>query len=470
MDNSGFAAAFTSRIDDMLDACTKCGACYSACPITAPAGIGGGDPHAVVAGVLDIVRGGDGPEIARKWASACMLSGECIKACDYGVNPRFLLAVARVGMAKAAGDVPEQRRRGVENFRKLGQDVSVLSRLQLSDEALQRLGQRPSPHAAAPSARADTDLPDRGWPGGLPDVVFYTGCNVLKTPHIALLCLDIMDALGVSYRVMGGPTHCCGIIQLRAGDTETSSRLAGHTIGKLAQSKSGQVISWCPSCFVQFTENMLPTFERATGTKPFDMTPFMLFLRGQLERLRPHLRHRVDLRVALHKHPGVAGVVEAAEDILRAVPGVELVDLRQPAVGLQSVNLATLPLYKRQLQLAELEAARAANVDALAAVYHSDHRELCAHERDWPFRIVNLLEIVGASMGLHHEDHYKHLKVMQDADAIVADCSDLMAQHGLDAGTARGIVVKGMLEDQPLPLRGDRAGVPAQPPKEHSPS
>jgi Tripartite tricarboxylate transporter family receptor len=33
----------------------------------------------------------------------------------------------------------------------------------------------------------------------------------LKTPHIALLALDIMDALGVTYRVMGGPTHCCGI-------------------------------------------------------------------------------------------------------------------------------------------------------------------------------------------------------------------------------------------------------------------
>ena len=32
----------------------------------------------------------------------------------------------------------------------------------------------------------------------LPDFVFYTGCNVLKTPHIALLALDIMDALGVS--------------------------------------------------------------------------------------------------------------------------------------------------------------------------------------------------------------------------------------------------------------------------------
>ena len=117
-----------------------------------------------------------------------------------------------------------------------------------------------------PADRPPTD-------GELPDVVFYTGCNVLKTPHIALLCLDIMDALGTSYKVMGGPSHCCGVIQLRTGDTETSSRFAGNTMDKLAQSKTGEVLSWCPSCFVQFTETMLPTFERATGEKPFDMTP-----------------------------------------------------------------------------------------------------------------------------------------------------------------------------------------------------
>jgi hypothetical protein len=125
-----------------------------------------------------------------------------------------------------------------------------------------------------------------------------------------------------------------------------------------------------------------------------------------------------------------------------------------PAVGLQSVNLATLPAYKRELQLKELEAARNAGVDALAAVYHSDHRELCAHERDWPFRIINALEIVGESMGLRQEDHYKHLKVMQDADAIVNDCADLIAQHRLDPDAARRVVLQGMLGDQPLPLRG----------------
>jgi hypothetical protein len=150
----------------------------------------------------------------------------------------------------------------------------------------------------------------------------------------------------------------------------------------------------------------------------------------------------------------VPGVAEAAEELLGAVPGLEIVDLHQPAVGLQSVSLATLPAYKRELQLKELEAAGAAGVDALVSVYHSDHRELCAHELDWPFRILNVLEIIGESMGLQQEDHYKHLKMMQDADTILADCSDLIAHHGLEPETARRVVTQGMLADQPLPLRG----------------
>ena len=443
MENSGFEAALDSRVDDMLGACTKCGACFTACPIAGPAGLGEADPKAVVAGVLDIVRLGSGPKESETWARACMLSGECIKACHYGVNPRFLLAMARLAMTKRA-ESRERRRAGVHNFRRMSEDVGILSHLQLGDEALERLGQRPT-------ARPPAD------DGELPDVVFYTGCNVLKTPHIALLCLDIMDALGTSYKVMGGPSHCCGVIQLRAGDADTASRFAGNTIDKLARSRTGEVLSWCPSCFVQFSEIMLPTFERATGQKPFDMTPFMRFLQRNLTALRPHLTQRVDMKIALHKHPGVAGVMDAAEDIVRSVPGIEIVDLDVPAVGLQSVNLATLPFYKKELQLRELEAARAAGVDALVAVYHSDHRELCAHERDWPFRIMNILEIVGASMGFAREDHYKNLKTKQDVDAILADSADLMRSHALDPDTARKVILAGMLGDQPLPLRGDAA-------------
>jgi heterodisulfide reductase subunit D len=436
-----FESALQARADAMAEACTRCGKCVEVCPTTVAAGLTEqerGDPVHVIGGVIDILRGGEGNAAARKWASGCLLSGDCIEACDYGVNPRFLLHMARVAMVRARDDAVTQRRKGVEGFRRVAHDVKHISRLQLDDALLGRLGQ------GANKLRL-SDTP--------PDFVFYTGCNVLKTPHIALLALDILDSLGASYEVMGGPTHCCGVQPMRAGDTATFGRVAEATLDKMAASKTGQVVSWCPACHVNFTEQTLPAVEKMRGAKPFEMTPFTMYLRNNLDRLRPLLREPVPMRLALHKHPGVRGVVAAAEEILWAVPGIEVVDLHQPAVGLQSNSLRINPQYRRTLQEAELDAAEAAGIDALVAIYHSDHRELCAHERDRPFRVMNMFEILGLSMGLDYDDRFKRLKVMQDADAILADCADLVERHRLDPAATRQAIVA-MLDEQPAPLRG----------------
>src|SRR5262249_37130710 len=143
--------------------------------------------------------------------------------------------------------------------------------------------------------------------------------------------------------------HCCGIVQLRPGDLEMSGRMGTNSIDKLSHSKSGQVISWCPSCYVQYTETTLPALERQRGARPFEMTPFMRFLGQRIDQLKAKLALPVPMRVALHRHPGVSGVVEAAEKILSAIPGIALVDLKQPALGLQGVNLSVLPEFKREL-------------------------------------------------------------------------------------------------------------------------
>src|SRR6516225_7248044 len=241
-----FEQALAERVDTMLDACTRCGKCVEVCPVTGPGGVEA-QPRAVIDGVVDILRLGTGTPAARKWANACVLSGECIKACDYGVNPRFLLGMARLAMARRSEETAERRRLGVEGFRKVAREVTHISRIQLDDKLLARLGQKAD-------NRPRSDSP--------PDFVFYTGCNVLKTPHIALLALDIMDTLGVTYHVMGGPTHCCGIVQMRTGDVATSGRFAEATMDKLAASKTKEVLAWCPSCHTQFNETTLPTIEK----------------------------------------------------------------------------------------------------------------------------------------------------------------------------------------------------------------
>ena len=442
MTDMTFETALASRTGDMMDACTRCGKCVEVCPVTGPAGVGVAAPAGVMSGVIDILRGAEGTAAAQAWAKGCVGSGDCIEACPEGINPRFLLAMTRLALNRRSTELRDLRRKGIANFRLVADGVRVLSQIQLDDEELARLGQAVTDRLGNGSTAKE---------GERPDFVFYTGCNVLKTPHIALLALDIMDAIGITYKVMGGPNNCCGVVQLRAGDADVSGRQTISSLDRMAQATSG-VISWCPSCHVQFTETTLPAVETMRGARPFEMTPFMLFLKPHLERLRPLLRHPVPMRVALHRNRGIRGVSEAGVALLRMVPGVELVDLEQSDVGLVGTTLNALPEYKRGLHLAELQAAEAAGVDALAVTYHVEYREFCAHERDWPFKIVNILEIVGASMGIGYDLGFKRMKIMQDADAIVADCKDVLAARNIGEAQAREIVIKAMLSEQPLPL------------------
>ena len=418
-----FAEALEARTQDILDRCTSCGRCFEVCPMTAPAGISGADPSETVSGVLRVIQGGSGSAEAERWAQVCSGSGTCIPACPEAVNPRFMLALARVAMQRRAAPA-EQHRKGSTAFAAMGRGVRVLSRMQLAPEVLKRF-------------KSET-------PAAPPEVVFYTGCNVLKTPHIVLLCLDILDALGVSYQVMGGPGNCCGVLQFRTGDLDASGRVGYHTTDRFAETGASKVLSWCPTCQIQIGENVMPG-RLASGAMPYDLEAFVVFLTSQLERLKPLMRHPVNKRVGLHEHPGVAGVSESAIEILRAIPGVEFVDLEQSKVGWMCNTLQPLPAYKREVHRTLLEAAAAAGVDTLAGVYHACHRELCSHEADWPFEVVNFLELIGESMGFTREDHFKRLKLMHDTDAILADVMDLVEEHGLRLEEVRAVIEKDLL-------------------------
>lgn len=405
--------------------------------MTAPAGIAGSNPVDIVSGVLQVIQGETASSEAERWAQVCSGSGSCIPRCKDGVNPRFMLALARVAMQRRTS-AEEQHRKGSAAFATMGRGVRVLSRIQLAPDVLARF----RPEAGAAEA---------------PEVVFYTGCNVLKTPHIVLLCLDILDALGVSYKVMGGPGDCCGVLQFRSGDLDASGRVGYRTTDRFAATGASKVLSWCPTCQIQIGENVLPGRKReGPGAPAYDLEAFVVFLASQIDRLRPLFKHRVEKRVGLHEHPGVAGVSESAVRILRAIPGVDFVDLEQPQVGWMCNTLQPLPAFKRDVHRGLLEAAAQAGVTTLAGVYHACHRELCSHETEWPFEVVNFLELVGESMGIKREDSFKRLKKMQDASAILADVMDLVEQHGLKLDEVQEVIARDLMGEQPLPLRRPR--------------
>jgi Fe-S oxidoreductase len=301
----------------------------------------------------------------------------------------------------------------------MSRGVRVLSKLQLPPETLARF---------APSREPRTSPPD---------VVFYTGCNVLKTPHIALLCLDILDLLEVDYEVMGGVGQCCGVYQYRAGDFENNSKVAYATIDGLAAAGASTVLSWCPSCQISIGEVSLPNYELQFGAKPFDLNPFLIFLADRADRLAALMQRPVEKRIALHERPVFPGVVDAVKKLLSIIPGAELVDIDVPRVGTQANSLAQLPKFKRELVERELRAVADAGVTTLATIYHACHREICDAGEGRSFEVVNFMELLGEALGLDSEDLYKRLKLVRDIDEIIVETAPQIAANRLDLDTVR---------------------------------
>ena len=175
--------ALDDQVSAIASACTRCGKCAEACPMPDIVGLAGLDGSAMVEGVMQALRGDDAPAESKRWAEVCSGSGHCIEACPEQLNPRFLLAMLR-RRETFAQEESARRAAGRAAFRKMARGVSVLSRLQLPPAWLERLS--PSSHPRRNGQETDS-----------PDVVFYTGCNMLKTPHIGLLCLEVLDRLDV---------------------------------------------------------------------------------------------------------------------------------------------------------------------------------------------------------------------------------------------------------------------------------
>jgi Fe-S oxidoreductase len=422
--SAGYLDDFRTRGGAIADACTRCGACFRACPMVEPAGLGAADPEATAGGIIDLITGGPGTAEAVRWASVCSGSGNCIPACPEGINTRFMVQLAR-GFARAQARGKPLETRWRQGFQTMSRGVRILSRLQLPPETLARVRGQSAPERQTP-----------------PDVVFYTGCNILKTPHIALLCLDVLDRLGVDYEVMGGPGQCCGVYQFREGDFGSMGRVSYKTIDGLASAGTSTVLSWCPSCQLQIGEVALPSYEERFGARPFDLNPFLVFLAGHAEALAPMMKYRVEKRVALHERPVLPAVQAAVRKLLSIVPGVEIVEIDVPRVGTQANSLAVLPAFKRELVSRELAAVADAGVTTLATIYHACHRELCDVGDGRSFEIVNFMEILGEGLGLHSEDLYKRLKMIKDIDDIIVETSPLIAAHGLDLETVRDALLQ----------------------------
>ncbi len=392
------AGMFDAMGRDFAEKCTQCGECLRACPIFSLTKYAEKGPETVVEKLTELLQGGDVSEEAYDMVFSCTgPCGICEKACPEGLAFQTSLFSAAAKIA-AAGKAPPARSYQLmpghrHSFSK------VFNALQI----------KPS------ETRWINKVPDDPEPV---DVVFFGGCALTGMPNLFLEVVDILDSMKINYIALAGGEICCGATPILWGDLESSQRTGLDFISAISAFNPKQAVFFCSGCHTMCVGS-LPM----VTSIPFESYEMTQFLAENLDKIP--FEHNINKQVTLHDSCSVArlGSTEAAREVLRAVPGVTLVEMehnRADALccgGVAHVMRPEIAETARQIPLKEAEATGA---DIMATICTGCQQSFAPPAHQYPFEVRSYIDIVAEAVGVQHEDRFKKYLKLGDITQVMA--------------------------------------------------
>lgn len=348
------------QVRDLLARCNRCGFCQEVCPTYRQSGremlLARGRnrlSRMVLEGRMDFE-----PEI-KDHLYSCLLCGACVEACPPGVpTDQVVLAgraeyAARRGVPLAVRAALRRVLKGPEQMR-----VPVVLASFYQNLGLQSVVRRTGFLSLVGAlGRAEGLLPavprqsyrnrirrEDGWQSGDEGystpatdtsrgrVAYFLGCVTDNLfPEVAQATTEVLEMEG--FQVFIPPHLCCGMAHRSYGDLEAAVDLAAHNLEVLERIDPDYVVSDCATCCHALMD--YGDLLKGRGDE----------LEGRASEVRERVRDisqllcqegftpprgRLDLRVAYHDPCHLArglGVSEEPRDILRSVPGVEILPM-----------------------------------------------------------------------------------------------------------------------------------------------
>lgn len=370
--------------------CVHCGLCLPHCPTYLATGLETESPRGRIHLMTAVHEGriAPNPDYARH-LDLCLACRACEAACPSGVPFGRIIAAGRAQLvaARPGGPLVRLLRRLVfrdllPHRRRLVAAAALLrlyhrSGLSSLAQLAGRLGLLPARLAAAAAllpALPDHPFAARGqrYPAQPPRrgrVALFAGCVMpLLYPHVHAATVRVLTRNGFEVVVPAAQT-CCGALHLHAGERALARELAARVVAAFADQEVDAVIvnaAGCGAALKEYGELFTGGDGAAPAVGQFagrvrDVTEFLAGV--SLAPMPRAVRRRVALQESCHL-VHAQRVKDAPRQLLRQVPGLELVELEQPdrccgSAGIYNVVQPELSLQLLDERMAEVRASGA---------------------------------------------------------------------------------------------------------------
>ncbi|MEM1838936.1 MAG: (Fe-S)-binding protein [Candidatus Bathyarchaeia archaeon] len=199
-------------------------------------------------------------------------------------------------------------------------------------------------------------MPEACGPAKKAEIVYFVGCTTayLK-PRIAQATVKILKTAGLDFTTLGGEEYCCGAVLWRTGQRNVAKNLIEHNINSIRRTGARTLLVSCAHCYGTFKRE----YPKVIREMNFEVMHVSELVKKLLDEGRLKLTRRVDLRATYHdpcllgrlgetyvpwqgeikalgvREPpkvwlfGSKGVYDAPRKVLRAIPGLELVEMER---------------------------------------------------------------------------------------------------------------------------------------------